>query len=176
MKILATTVIGIIKDGSCAIGSDGQVTIGQAVMKHNSKKVRKIYNDTVLAGFAGASADAFTLFERFEEKLQQYHGNLSRAAVELAKDWRLDKYLHRLEALLAVMNKETALLISGSGDVVEPDDKVVAIGSGGNYALAAARVLLKHTDMKAKDIVLESLSAASDICIYTNKNFSIEEI
>ena len=176
MLIHGTTVIGIIKDGKCAIGSDGQVTIGQSVMKSNSKKVRKLYNDTVIAGFAGASADAFTLFERFEDKLQQYHGNLSRAAVELTKDWRLDKYLRRLEALLAVMNKETALLISGSGDVVEPDDKIVAIGSGGNYALAAARVLIKHTNLSAKEIVLESLDAASDICIYTNKNFSIEEI
>ncbi len=176
MLIHGTTVIGIIKDGKCAIGSDGQVTIGQSVMKSNSKKVRKLYNDTVIAGFAGASADAFTLFERFEDKLQQYHGNLSRAAVELTKDWRIDKYLRRLEALLAVMNKETALLISGSGDVVEPDDKIVAIGSGGNYALAAARVLVKHTNLNAREIVLESLDAASDICIYTNKNFSVEEI
>ncbi len=176
MQIHGTTVIGIIKDGKCAIGSDGQVTIGQSVMKNNSRKVRKLYNDTVVAGFAGASADAFTLFERFEDKLQQYHGNLSRAAVELTKDWRLDKYLRRLEALLAVMNKDTALLISGNGDVVEPDDKIVAIGSGGNYALAAARVLIKHTDLTPREIVLESLDAASDICIYTNKNFSVEEI
>ncbi|MCL5268147.1 MAG: ATP-dependent protease subunit HslV [Bacteroidetes bacterium] len=176
MKIHATTVIGIIKDGKCAIGGDGQVTIGQSVMKHNSKKVRKLYNDTILAGFAGASADAFTLFERFEDKLQQYHGNLSRAAVELAKDWRMDKYLRNLEALLAVMDKDVALLISGNGDVVEPDDKIVAIGSGGNYALAAARVLIKHTNLSPREIVLESLDAASDICIYTNKNFSVEEI
>jgi ATP-dependent HslUV protease subunit HslV len=176
MKIRSTTVIGLIKDGKCAIGGDGQVTIGQSVMKNNTKKVRKLYNDTVLAGFAGASADAFTLFERFEDKIQQYHGNLSRASVELAKDWRMDKYLRRLEALLAVMNKETTLLISGTGDVVEPDDKIVAIGSGGSYALAAARVLVKHTNLSAKEIVLESLDAASEICIYTNKNFSIEEI
>lgn len=176
MQIHGTTVIGVIKDGKCAIGSDGQVTIGQSVMKNNSKKVRKLYNDTVLAGFAGASADAFTLFERFEDKLQQYHGNLTRAAVELTKDWRIDKYLRRLEALLAVMDKDTALLISGNGDVVEPDDKIVAIGSGGNYALAAARVLIKHTDLTAKEIVLDSLDAASDICIYTNKHFSVEEI
>ncbi len=176
MEIHGTTVIGLIKDGKCAIGGDGQVTIGQAAMKHNSKKVRKLYNDTVLAGFAGASADAFTLFERFEDKLQQYHGNLSRAAVELTKEWRMDKYLRRLEALLAVMNMDTSLLISGSGDVVEPDDKIVAIGSGGNYALAAARVLLKHTNLSAKEIVLESLEAASDICIYTNKSFTVEEI
>ncbi len=176
MQIHGTTVIGIIKDGKCAIGSDGQVTIGQSVMKNNSKKVRKLYNGTVIAGFAGASADAFTLFERFEDKLQQYHGNLSRAAVELTKDWRMDKYLRRLEALLAVMNSETALIISGNGDVVEPDDRIVAIGSGGNYALAAARVLIKHTNLTAKEIVLESLEAASEICIYTNKHFSIEEI
>lgn len=176
MEIHGTTVIGVIKDGKCAIGSDGQVTIGQSVMKNNSKKVRKLYNDTVVAGFAGASADAFTLFERFEDKLQQYHGNLSRAAVELTKDWRLDKYLRRLEALLAVMDKDTALVISGNGDVVEPDDKIVAIGSGGNYALAAARVLIKHTGLAPKEIVLESLEAASDICIYTNKHFSVEEI
>ncbi len=176
MQIHGTTVIGIIKDGKCAIGSDGQVTIGQSVMKNNSKKVRKLYNGTVIAGFAGASADAFTLFERFEDKLQQYHGNLSRAAVELTKDWRMDKYLRRLEALLAVMNGETALIISGNGDVVEPDDRIVAIGSGGNYALAAARVLIKHTNLTAKEIVLESLEAASEICIYTNKHFSIEEI
>ncbi len=176
MQIHGTTVIGVIKDGKVAIGSDGQVTIGQSVMKNNSRKVRKLYNDTVVAGFAGASADAFTLFERFEDKLQQYHGNLTRAAVELTKDWRLDKYLRRLEALLAVMDKDTALLISGNGDVVEPDDKIVAIGSGGNYALAAARVLIKHTDLSAKEIVLESLDAASNICIYTNKHFSVEEI
>lgn len=176
MQIHGTTVIGVIKDGKCAIGSDGQVTIGQSVMKNNSKKVRKLYNDTVVAGFAGASADAFTLFERFEDKLQQYHGNLTRAAVELTKDWRIDKYLRRLEALLAVMDKDTALLISGNGDVVEPDDKIVAIGSGGNYALAAARVLIKHTDLNAREIVLESLDAASNICIYTNKHFSVEEI
>lgn len=176
MEIHGTTVIGVIRNGKCAIGSDGQVTIGQSVMKNNSKKVRKLYNDTVLAGFAGASADAFTLFERFEDKLQQYHGNLSRAAVELTKDWRLDKYLRRLEALLAVMNQDTALVISGNGDVVEPDDKIVAIGSGGNYALAAARVLIKHTDLAPREIVLESLDAASDICIYTNKHFSVEEI
>jgi len=176
MKIRSTTVIGVIRDGKCAIGGDGQVTIGQSVMKHNSKKVRKLYNDAVLAGFAGASADAFTLFERFEDKLQQYHGNLSRASVELAKEWRLDKYLRRLEALLAVMNHDTTLLISGNGDVVEPDDKIVAIGSGGNFALAAARALIKHTNLSAKEIVLESLNVASEICIYTNKNFTIEEI
>jgi ATP-dependent HslUV protease subunit HslV len=174
--IRSTTVIGVMRDGRCALGGDGQVTIGEAVMKHNSKKVRKLYNDTVLAGFAGASADAFTLFERFEDKLQQYHGNLGRASVELAKEWRLDKYLRRLEALLAVMDHDTTLLISGNGDVVEPDDKIVAIGSGGNYALAAARALMKHTNLSAREIVVESLNIASEICIYTNKNFTIEEI
>jgi ATP-dependent protease HslVU (ClpYQ), peptidase subunit len=176
MKIHSTTVIGIIKDGRCAIGGDGQVTVGDAVMKHHSKKVRKIYNNSVLAGFAGASADAFTLFERFEDKLQQYHGNLSRAAVELAKEWRTDKYLRRLEALLAVINRETALIISGNGDVIEPDDKIVAIGSGGNYALAAARVLSKFTNFSAAEIVQHSLQTASEICIYTNQNFTIEEL
>jgi ATP-dependent HslUV protease, peptidase subunit HslV len=176
LKIRSTTVIGILKDGSAAIGGDGQVTIGNTAVKHNSVKIRKIYNNTVLTGFAGAAADAFTLFERFEQKLEQYHGNLQRAAVELAKDWRTDKYLRRLEALLAVVSKEKALIISGTGDIIEPDDGIVAIGSGGTYALSAARVLQKHTSLSPKEIVLESLKTASEICIYTNSNFSIEEL
>jgi len=158
------------------MGGDGQVTLGQTVMKHNAKKVRKLYNNTILAGFAGASADAFTLMERFEDKLEQYKGNLSRAAVELAKDWRTDKYLRRLEAMLAVVSKEKALIISGNGDVIEPDDNIVAIGSGGSYALAAAKMLIKHTNLSAKEIVEEALNTAADICIYTNKNIIIEEI
>jgi ATP-dependent HslUV protease subunit HslV len=145
-------------------------------MKRGARKVRKIYNNTVLAGFAGAAADAFTLFERFEDRLQQYHGNLLRAAVELAKNWRTDKYLRQLEALLAVLDKEQALIISGTGEIIEPDDGIVAIGSGGNYALAAARMLVKHTDLPASEIVKQSLEVASDICIYTNKNISIEEL
>jgi len=145
-------------------------------MKHNARKVRKLYNNTVLAGFAGASADAFTLLERFEDKLEQYKGNLSRAAVELAKDWRTDKYLRRLEAMLAVVSKEKALIISGNGDVIEPDDNIVAIGSGGSYALAAAKMLVKHSNLSAKEIVEEALKTAADICIYTNKNIIIEEL
>ncbi len=175
-RIYATTVVGLIHNGTAVIGGDGQVTVGNAVMKHNAHKVRKIYNGTVLAGFAGAAADAFTLVERFEDNLQQDHGNLLRSAVELAKKWRTDKYLRQLEALLAVLNKEQALVISGNGEVVEPDDGIVAIGSGGSFALAAARMLKKHTKLSARDIVRESLEAASEICIYTNKNITIEEL
>jgi ATP-dependent HslUV protease subunit HslV len=174
--IHATTVLGIRHNGQAVIGSDGQVTVGNAVMKHHAKKIRKLYNDTVLAGFAGAAADAFTLFERFEDKLQQYHGNLVRAAVELAKNWRTDKYLRHLEALLAVLNKEQSLIISGTGDVIEPDDGIVAIGSGGNYALAAARMLVKHTQLTPRQIVQDSLTTAGEICIYTNENIVIEEL
>lgn len=158
------------------MGADGQVTVGNAVMKRNARKIRKLYNNTVLAGFAGAAADAFTLFERFEDKLQQYNGNLLRAAVELAKLWRTDKYLRQLEALLAVLNKEQSLIISGSGEIIEPDDNIVAIGSGGNFALAAARMLVKHTQLSGKEIVQESLLTASEICIYTNENIVIEEL
>ena len=172
----STTVIGLTRNGQTVIGGDGQVTVGNAVMKQGARKVRKIYNDTVLAGFAGSAADSFTLFERFEDTLQQYHGNLLRAAVELAKQWRTDKYLRQLEALLSVLNKEQALVISGTGEVVEPDDGIVAIGSGGNYALAAARMLVKHTNLSAKEIVQQSLEAAADICIYTNKQIVIEEL
>jgi ATP-dependent HslUV protease subunit HslV len=174
--IHATTVLGIRHNGQAVIGSDGQVTVGNAVMKHHAKKIRKLYNDTVLAGFAGAAADAFTLFERFEDKLQQYHGNLVRAAVELAKNWRTDKYLRHLEALLAVLNKEQSLIISGTGDVIEPDDGIVAIGSGGNFALAAARMLVKHTQLTPRQIVQDSLTTAGEICIYTNENIVIEEL
>lgn len=176
MKIRSTTVIGLIKDGKAVIGSDGQVSMGNTVMKHTTKKVRKIFNDSVLVGFAGATSDAFTLFERFEAKLEQYKGNLQRAAVELAKEWRTDKYLRRLEALLAVVGKDAALVISGTGDVIEPDDGIVAIGSGGPYALSAARMLVKYSDLSAKKIVEESLKQAADICIYTNANISIEQL
>lgn len=174
--IRSTTVVGVIKDGKAVIGSDGQVTMGNTVMKHTTKKVRKLYNDTVLAGFAGSTSDAFTLFEKFDGKLEQYKGNLSRAAVELAKEWRTDKYLRRLEALLAVLNKEQAFLLSGTGDVIEPDDKIVAIGSGGPYALSAAKMLMKYTDLSAKEIVTDSLKQAAEICIYTNDHISIEEL
>lgn len=175
-KIRSTTVIGLIKDGKAVIGSDGQVTMGNTVMKHKTRKVRTLYNGKVLAGFAGSTSDAFTLFERFESKLEQYKGNLSRAAVELAKEWRTDKYLRRLEALLAVIDNERALIISGTGDIIEPDDGIVAIGSGGQYALVAARMLLKYSKLSAKEIVTESLEQAADICIYTNSNISIEEL
>lgn len=174
--IKATTVIGLKHKGKCVMGSDGQVTVGNTVMKQHARKVRKLYNDKVLAGFAGAAADAFTLFERFEDKLQQYQGNLIRAAVELAKMWRTDKYLRHLEALLAVIDNEKSLIISGTGEIIEPDDGIVAIGSGGSYALAAARMLIKYSDLTAREIVQEALSTAGDICIYTNKNFIIEEI
>lgn len=175
-KIRSTTVIGLIKDGKAVIGSDGQVTMGNTVMKQKTKKVRKIYNGKVLAGFAGSTSDAFTLFEKFESKLEQYKGNLSRAAVELTKEWRTDKYLRRLEALLAVIDSEKALIISGTGDIIEPDDGIVAIGSGGQFALVAARMMLKHSKLNAKEIVKESLQQAADICIYTNSNISIEEL
>lgn len=175
-KIKSTTVIGLIRDGKAVIGSDGQVTIGNTVMKHTARKVRKIFNNQILVGFAGATSDAFTLFERFESKLEQYKGNLSRAAVELAKEWRTDKYLRRLEALLAVVGKDKTLIISGTGDVIEPDDGIVAIGSGGQYAYVSARIMLKYTNLSAKEIVTESLKQASDICIYTNSYISIEEL
>lgn len=176
MKTKSTTVVGLIRNGKAVIGSDGQVTMGNTVMKHGAKKIRKIYGGKILVGFAGATSDAFTLFERFESKLEQYKGNLLRAATELAKDWRTDKYLRRLEALLAVVGNDKTLIISGTGDVIEPDDGIVSIGSGGPYAYAAARVLLKYTDLNAREIVEESLKQAADICIYTNSHISIEEI
>ena len=173
----ATTVLGVLHNGTAVIGGDGQATMEKTVMKANVKKVRKIYGGKILAGFAGSTADAFTLFERFEEKLNQYNGNLQRSAVEMAKDWRGDRYLRKLEALLVVMNKDTALLISGQGDVIEPDDNLLAIGSGGSYALAAARALKKHApDLSARKLVEESLHIAADICIYTNHNLTILEI
>jgi ATP-dependent HslUV protease subunit HslV len=175
-RIKATTIIGLIHNGKAALGGDGQVTLGQTIMKHNAKKIRSLSNGTILAGFAGASADAFTLLERFEDKLEQFRSNLNRAAVELAKEWRTDKYLRRLEALIAVVSKEKALIISGTGDVIEPDDNIVAIGSGGSYALAAAKMLTKHSNLSAREIVEESLKIASNICIYTNSNIIIEEL
>jgi ATP-dependent HslUV protease subunit HslV len=172
----STTVLGILHNGQAVIGGDGQVTVNNAIMKQTARKIRKIHNGTVLAGFAGAAADAFTLFERFEEHLQQYHGNLLRSAVELAKRWRTDKYLRQLEALLAVINKEQALIISGTGDIVEPDDGIVAIGSGGAYAMAAARALVRHSQLDARGVAVEAMAIAADICIYTNPNVTIEEL
>lgn len=158
------------------VAGDGQVSLGQTVLKHTARKVRKLYHDRVIAGFAGATADAFTLFEKFEAKLEQFNGNLKRAAVELAKDWRTDRALRRLDALLIVADIENSLVISGSGDVVEPDDGVIAIGSGGSYALAAARVLVKHTQLDARTIAEEALRTAAAICVYTNDQLTIEEL
>jgi len=173
----ATTVIGVLHNGRVVLGSDGQATMGSTVMKHKAKKIRALYNGQIIAGFAGSTADAFTLFERFEEKLQQYSGNVTRAAVELAQAWRTDRYLRRLEALLTVGSPDKLLIISGTGDVIEPDDSIAAIGSGGHYALAAARALLKHSpQLSAREIVEESLSIAADICIYTNHNTTLMEI
>lgn len=172
-----TTVLGVRHQGKVALGSDGQATMQTTVMKHKAQKVRPLYNGKILAGFAGATADAFTLFERFEEKLQQYGGNVTRSAVELAKDWRTDRYLRRLEALLAVAAPERLLLISGTGDVIEPDDEIVAIGSGGPYALAASRAILKHAGhLSARQIVEEALHIAADICIYTNHHLTVLEL
>jgi ATP-dependent HslUV protease subunit HslV len=170
-----TTILGVRRNGSVALGGDGQVTLGNTVMKGNARKVRRLYNDKVLAGFAGGTADAFTLFERFEGKLEKY-GNLTRAAIELAKDWRADRYLRRLEALLLVGDPDKLLVISGNGDVIEPEFEAAAIGSGGQFALSAARALLAATELPARDIVQRSLEIAADICIYTNRNLTIEEL
>ena len=170
----ATTIIGLHVRGETAMGGDGQVTFDDTIMKHTAQKVRRLGGGDVLAGFAGASADAFTLFERFEMKLEDFNGNLYRAAVELAKDWRMDKYLRRLEALLAVVDAKHALIISGNGDVIEPDDGIVAIGSGSPYALAAARALIGNTKLGAEKIVRASLEIAADICVFTNKDITIE--
>jgi ATP-dependent HslUV protease subunit HslV len=176
MTMHATTIICVRRDGRTAIGGDGQVTVGSTVMKHNARKVRKMYGDRVLAGFAGATADAFTLFEKFEAKLEQYRGNLTRAAVELAKDWRTDKVLRRLEALMIVADAERSFILSGNGDVIEPENGIAAIGSGGAYALAAARALIEHTAHDARTTVEEAMKIAADICIYTNREISIEEL
>lgn len=175
-ELRATTVLGVVRNGKGALGSDGQMTLGNTVIKHSTRKVRRLRQADLVAGFAGATADAVTLLDRFEEKLQAYGGQLERAAVELARDWRTDKYLRRLEAMLAVVSPERALIISGTGDVIEPEDGIVAIGSGSMFALASARSLLKHTDLGASDIVSESLKIAADICIYTNDHIILEEI
>jgi ATP-dependent HslUV protease subunit HslV len=171
-----TTVLAVRRDGKVAMGGDGQVTIGDTVIKHTAKKVRTLYQGKVLAGFAGSTADAFTLFERFEKKLDQHQGNLSRAAVELAKDWRTDRVLRRLEALMAVADSDGLFLISGTGDVLEPEGGVLAIGSGGPYASAAARALVEHTDLGPVEVVQEALNIAARICIYTNEEITVEEL
>src|SRR6204780_3561304 len=174
--IRSTTVLSVRRDGKVVLAGDGQVTLGESVIKHTAKKIRRLYNDKILAGFAGSTADAFTLFSRFEAKLEQYHGNLGRAAVELAKDWRTDKFLRHQEALLLVCDKETTFLLSGQGDVIEPDGEVAAFGSGGPYAQAAAQALAQHTQLTARQIAEESMKIAGKMCIYTNDSVTVEEL
>ncbi|HEX9872139.1 MAG TPA: ATP-dependent protease subunit HslV [Candidatus Tectomicrobia bacterium] len=174
--IHATTVISVRHRGKVAMAGDGQVSFNNMVLKHSARKVRRIYHDQILAGFAGAAADAFALFTKFETKLEEYRGNLSRAAVELAKDWRTDRVLRRLEALLAVADLEHSFIVSGTGDVIEPDDGIIGIGSGGGFALSAARALIKHSDLGASEIVAEAMHIASEICIYTNAHITVEEL
>jgi ATP-dependent HslUV protease subunit HslV len=174
--IRSTTVLSIRRNGGVVLAGDGQVTLGESVIKHTAKKIRRLYNDKILAGFAGSTADAFTLFSRFETKLEQYHGNLSRGAVELAKDWRTDKFLRHLEALLLVCDKEQTFLLSGQGDVIEPDGGIAAIGSGGPYAQAAAQALAQHTQLTGRQIAEEAMKIAGRMCIYTNDAITIEEL
>jgi len=171
-----TTVLSVRRNGKVVIGGDGQVTMGNTIMKGNARKIRRLFDDKVIAGFAGGTADAFTLFELFEKKLKMHHGQLTRAAVELAKDWRMDRMLRRLEALLAVADKDASLIISGNGDVIEPENNLIAIGSGGPYAQSAARALLDNTKFDARAVVEKSLNIAGDVCIYTNHNLTIEEL
>jgi len=175
-KIRSTTVLLVRRNGRVALAGDGQVTVGETVMKASARKVRRLYNDKILAGFAGATGDAFSLLTRFEAKLEQYHGNLERAAIELSKEWRTDKILRHLEALLVVADEKTSFLLSGNGDVISPDDGVLAIGSGGSYALAAARALVKNTEMSAREIAVEAMRIAGEICIYSNANVAVEEL
>jgi len=173
----ATTVICVRRDGKVAVAGDGQVTVGNTVMKHGAAKVRRLYHDKIIAGFAGSAADAFALFSRFEAKLEEYRGNLERSVVELAKDWRMDKYLRQLQAMLVVANNDKSFLLSGTGDLIQPDeDGILAIGSGGSFALAAARALMKYTPMSAEEIAREALHIASEICIYTNDNITVESL
>lgn len=171
-----TTILSVRKNGQVAVGGDGQVTVGQTVLKQKARKIRRLYKDQVLVGFAGATADAFTLFEKFEAKLEQFSGNLTRAAVELAKDWRTDKILRRLEAMMIAADRDHSFILTGTGDVMEPDDGIVAIGSGGPYAQAAAKALMKHADLGPRETVQEALTIAAGICIYTNHELVIEEL
>lgn len=175
-RVRSTTILSVRRDGKLAMGGDGQVTMGEGVVKQNARKIRRLYNDKILAGFAGSTADALSLFSRFEQKLEEYHGNLGRAVVELAKEWRTDRALRHLEALLLVADQKNTYLVSGNGDVIEPDDGIVAIGSGGPYALAAARALTKHTSLDPKATVEEALGIAAQICIFTNDHLVIEEL
>jgi ATP-dependent HslUV protease subunit HslV len=172
----STTIICVRKDSKVALAGDGQVTLGDTVIKHGAKKIRRLYNNKILSGFAGSSADSFALFSRFESKLEQFHGNLSRAAVELAKDWRTDRSLRHLEAVMVVADDKNSFLIAGNGDLIEPDDGLIAIGSGGPYALAAARALLKYTNLSAREIAEEAMQIAAKICIYTNDSIAVEEL
>jgi len=177
MELRGTTILAVKDDNGVAVAGDGQVTFGQSIaLKHGARKVRRLYHDKILAGFAGATADAFTLFERFEAKLEEFGGNLTRAAVELAKEWRMDKYLRRLEAMLVVADAETILILSGTGDVIEPDDGMVGIGSGGAYALAAARALKRETDLSAEDVARKAMAIAAELCVYTNDHLTLETI
>ena len=171
-----TTILSVRHRGKVCLAGDGQVSFGDTIMKHTAKKVRRLHHDQVLAGFAGAAADAFALFTKFEAKLEEYRGNLPRAAVELAKDWRMDRVLRRLEALLAVADREHSLLLSGTGDIIEPDDGIIAIGSGGPYAAAAARALVKHTDLEARTITEEAMKIAASLCVHTNEHITVEEL
>ena len=175
-RVRSTTVLLVRREGRVAMAGDGQVTVGETVMKASARKVRRLYNDKILAGFAGATGDAFSLLTRFEGKLEQYHGNLDRAAIELSKEWRTDKILRNLEALLIVADDKNSFLLSGNGDVISPDDGLLAIGSGGSYALAAARALVKNTEMSAREIAAEAMSIAGEICIYSNSNIIVEEL
>jgi ATP-dependent HslUV protease, peptidase subunit HslV len=176
MNIRGTTILSVRHNGKITVAGDGQVTLDTTILKHGARKVRRLYNNEVIVGFAGATADAFTLFERFDQKLEQYSGNLLRAAVELTKDWRTDRVLRHLEALMIAVNKDNSLIISGNGDVIEADDEVMAIGSGGPYALTAARALLRHSNLSATEIAKEAMKMAAEICIYTNDHITIEEI
>jgi len=175
-QVRSTTVLLVRRDEHVAMAGDGQVTVGETVMKATAKKVRRLYNDKILAGFAGATGDAFSLLTRFEGKLEQYHGNLERAAIELSKEWRTDKILRHLEALMVVADEKSSFLLSGNGDVISPDDGILAIGSGGSYALAAARALMKNTEMSAREVAVEAMRIAADICIYSNSNIVVEEL
>jgi ATP-dependent HslUV protease subunit HslV len=176
LTIHSTTILAVRHRDRSVLAGDGQVTFGQTVVKHGARKIRRLYNDRILAGFAGSAADSFALFTRFEAKLEQYRGNLERSSVELAKDWRSDRILRRLEAMLVVLDKNSTFLLSGNGDLIEPDDGLVAIGSGGPYALAAARALVANTDLDARTIAQKAMAIASDICIYTNSNIAVEEL
>jgi ATP-dependent HslUV protease, peptidase subunit HslV len=175
-RVRSTTILCVRRDGKVVMAGDGQVTVGEGVMKHNAKKIRRLFSDKIVAGFAGSTADALSLFSRFENKLQEYHGNLPRAAVELSKEWRTDRLLRHLDAMLLVADAKSTFLLSGRGDVIEPDDGLCAIGSGGPFALAAARALAKHTKLGAKEIAMEAMKIASEICIFTNDHFSVEEL